>query len=75
MVGAGLVPAEVISVAPRGIPVPPTDVPFVTSRGEVVLTEGIGITMPCAMAALAARPSTTAAKIVRNLICALPSGI
>jgi hypothetical protein len=46
LVGAGLVPAELISVAPSGIPVLPTDVPFVMSSGEVVLTEGIGITMP-----------------------------
>jgi hypothetical protein len=74
LVGTGLVPDDVISVAPKGIPVPPTDAPFVASSGEVVLTEGVGITIPCATAALPARSSTTAAKIVRNLTCALPAG-
>ena len=72
LVGAGLVPADVISVAPKGIPVPPKDPPFVASSGEVVLTEGVGITIPCATAALAARYSTIAAKIVRNFTCRTP---
>jgi hypothetical protein len=46
--GAGLVPADEISVAPSGIPVPPTDVPLVTSSGEVMPTEGVGTTIICA---------------------------
>ena len=50
LIGAGLVPADVISVAPSGIPVPPTEVPLVTSSGEVVPIDGVGITMLCATA-------------------------
>jgi hypothetical protein len=48
--GAGLVPADVISVAPSGMPVPPTDAPLVTSSGEVALTDGVGMTATCATA-------------------------
>lgn len=55
--GAGLTPAELISVEPRGIPVPPTVVPLVMSSGEVMPIEGVGATIPpiCATAALQAR--------------------
>jgi len=51
LIGAGLTPADVISVAPNGIPVPPTEEPLVASRGEVVLTDGVGTTIICATAA------------------------
>jgi hypothetical protein len=50
LIGAGLVPADVISVAPSGMPVPPTAAPLLMSRGEVVPTDGVGITMLCATA-------------------------
>jgi hypothetical protein len=50
LAGAGLVPDDVISVAPRGIPVPPTDVPLLRSSGEVMPMDGVGMTIPCATA-------------------------
>jgi hypothetical protein len=40
-VGAGLSPAEVISVEPSGIPVGPTDVPGLTPSGEVAPSVGV----------------------------------
>jgi hypothetical protein len=64
--GAGLVPDDVISVAPKGIPVPPTEVPLVASSGEVVPMDGIGTTIPCATAMCPTRSIGTAAKIVWN---------
>jgi hypothetical protein len=52
LVGAGLTPVDVISVAPNGIPVLPTELPLVTSSGVVAPTDGVGMTMLCcAMAA------------------------
>ncbi len=39
--GAGLTPGEAISVAPNGIPVPPTDVVGPMPRGEVAPSEGV----------------------------------
>jgi hypothetical protein len=56
-----------ISVAPSGIPVPPTAVPLVTSRGEVVLTDGVGMTTPCAIAILLTRSIGSAAAITESL--------
>jgi hypothetical protein len=70
--GAGLIPAEVISVAPKGIPVPPTEVPLVVSSGEVVPTDGVGMTIVCAMAMCPARSSGTAARIIGNFTGILP---
>ena len=55
LIGTGLTPADMISVAPSGIPVPPTAEPLVASRGEVVLTDGVGTTVICATAAGLAR--------------------
>jgi hypothetical protein len=72
--GAGLVPADVISVAPRGIPVPPTDAPLLASRGEVVPMDGVGTTIPCAIAMCPARSIGTATRIIGNFTGVLPSG-
>jgi hypothetical protein len=66
LIGAGLTPADVISVAPSGIPVPPTDVPLVTSSGEVVPTDGVGMTTPCATAMLLMRIIGSAAAITKS---------
>ena len=43
--GTGLVPAEVISVAPSGIPVGETDEPDMLPSGEVAPIAGVGVTM------------------------------
>src|SRR4051812_10018338 len=45
--GAGLTPGEVISVAPNGMPVPPTGAPGTMPSGEVAESEGVGITAAC----------------------------
>jgi hypothetical protein len=45
--GAGLTPAEVISVAPNGMPVPPTGALGTMPSGEVAESEGVGITAAC----------------------------
>jgi hypothetical protein len=43
VVGAGLTPADVISVEPSGIPVEPTDPPGLIPSGEVLPSEGIAV--------------------------------
>jgi hypothetical protein len=45
--GAGLTPGEVISVAPNGMPVPPTGALGTKPSGEVAESEGVGITAAC----------------------------
>ena len=45
--GAGLTPGEVISVAPNGIPVPPTGALGTMPSGDVAESEGVGITAAC----------------------------
>lgn len=72
--GAGLVPDDVISVAPKGIPVPPTDAPLVASSGEVMPMDGIGTTIPCAAAMCPTRSIGTAAKIIWNFTGVLRPG-
>jgi hypothetical protein len=63
--GAGLTPAEVISVAPNGMPVPPTGAPGTMPSGEVAESEGVGITAACcAMAWL--QSSAEAVVIIRK---------
>jgi hypothetical protein len=63
--GAGLTPGEVISVAPNGMPVPPTGAPGTMPSGEVAESEGVGITPACcAMAGL--QSSAEAAVIIRK---------
>ncbi|WP_407181267.1 hypothetical protein [Bradyrhizobium sp. STM 3562] len=49
-VGAGLTPGEIISVAPSGIPLPPTGVVGSIPRGDVADSEGVGVTAICANA-------------------------
>jgi hypothetical protein len=75
LIGVGLTPGDVISVAPNGIPVPPTDEPLVMSSGDVALTDGVGTTMLCATAAWLARTIGTSAAIGKNLIVVLRSGL
>jgi hypothetical protein len=60
-VGAGLTPADVISVAPSGIPVGELVEPIVMPSGEVAPIMGVGTTVwsTCAMAML---PAKTAGK-------------
>ena len=45
--GAGLTPGEAISVAPNGMPVPPTGALGTMPSGEVAESEGVGITAAC----------------------------
>ncbi|MEH2591488.1 hypothetical protein V1273_005327 [Bradyrhizobium sp. AZCC 1721] len=45
--GAGLTPGEAISVAPKGMPVPPTGALGTMPSGDVAESEGIGITAAC----------------------------
>jgi hypothetical protein len=45
--GIGLTPAEVISVAPNGMPVPPTGALGTMPSGDVAESEGVGITAAC----------------------------
>jgi hypothetical protein len=45
--GAGLTPGEAISVAPNGMPVPPTGAPGTMPSGDVAESEGVGITPAC----------------------------
>jgi hypothetical protein len=46
-IGAGLTPGETISVAPNGMPVPPTGALGNMPNGEVAESEGVGITWAC----------------------------
>jgi hypothetical protein len=46
-IGAGLTPGEAISVAPNGMPVPPTGALGTMPSGEVAESEGVGITAAC----------------------------
>jgi hypothetical protein len=64
--GIGLTPGEAISVAPSGIPVPPTGVlPPPMPSGEVADIEGVGITAACCAKAWL-HMSAEAAAIVRK---------
>ena len=42
----GLTPGVASSVAPNGIPVPPTDAPGLLPSGEVIPSEGVVVTAP-----------------------------
>ena len=48
--GVGLTPGEAISVAPSGMPVPPTGALGTMPSGEVAESEGVGVTATCANA-------------------------
>jgi hypothetical protein len=75
--GSGLVPPEVISVAPSGMPVGDTDddEPDTLPSGEVAPIAGVGVTMAltCAAAGLHASITGRAAAINENLTGILPS--
>ena len=69
--GTGLIPADVISVEPSGIPVGETDeADDALPSGEVAPIVGVGATIPltCARATLAASSAGRAAAIGKNLI-------
>jgi hypothetical protein len=67
--GSGLVPADVISVAPRGIPAGPMGCPDMLLSGEVAPTAGVGSAMPptCACAVLLRRSAVSAAGMRKSL--------
>ena len=72
--GAGLIPADVISVEPSGIPVGETDEPAdALPSGEVAPIVGVGATIPvtCARAALPTSSAGRAIAIEENLIFTL----
>ena len=73
--GSGLVPAEVISVAPSGMPVGDTVVPDTPPSGEVPSIDGVGVTMAptWATAALHVRSNGKAAAINKDLTAVLLS--
>jgi hypothetical protein len=71
--GAGLIPGDAISVAPKGMPVGETVDPVVMPSGEVAPMLGVGLTIPltCALAALqttsAGRTAAINAALTRDL--------
>ena len=67
--GSGLVPADVISVAPRGIPVGPIGCPDTLLSGEVAPIMGVGSTVPptCATAVLQRRSAVRATGMRNSL--------
>jgi len=46
-IGIGLTPPDAISVAPNGMPVPPTGALGTMPSGEVAESDGVGITAAC----------------------------
>lgn len=71
--GSGLVPADVISVAPSGIPVGPMGEPDTLLSGDVAPMVGVGATMPpiCATATLHPRSGARVAAISKTLTAIL----
>ena len=65
MTGIGLTPPDPISVAPSGIPVPPTGALGTMPSGEVDESEGVGITAACCAKAWP-HSKTEAAVIIRK---------
>jgi len=63
--GAGLTPGDAISVAPNGMPVPPTGALGTMPSGEVAESEGVGITAACCAKA-GPHSSAEAAVIIRK---------
>jgi hypothetical protein len=51
-VGAGLIPGDASSVAPRGMPVGETVEPVPRPSGDVAPMLGVGVAAPCATATL-----------------------
>jgi hypothetical protein len=73
-VGAGLMPADVISVEPNGIPVGELVEPIVMPSGEVAPIVGVGVTVSsiCAVAALQTISAGKTAAIIASLDFVLP---
>jgi hypothetical protein len=63
--GIGLTPGEVISVAPNGMPLPPTGALGTMPSGDVTESEGVGITVACCAKAWL-HSSTEAVVIIRK---------
>jgi hypothetical protein len=70
LVGAGLTPGDVISVAPIGIPVGELAEPIAMPSGEVAPMVGVGVAIPstCALATLQTKSAGTIAAINKDLI-------
>jgi hypothetical protein len=73
-VGAGLTPADEISVEPNGIPVGELAEPIVMPSGEVAPIVGVGVTVSsiCAVAALQTISAGKTAAIIASLDFVLP---
>jgi hypothetical protein len=72
--GAGLTPGEAISVAPKGMPVPPTGALGTMPSGDVAESEGVGITAACCAKA-GPHSKTEAAVIIRKRFMLLSSTV
>jgi len=70
--GAGLTPGDAISVAPNGMPVPPTGALGTMPSGEVAESEGVGITAACCAKAWL-HSSAEAVVIIRKRFMVLSS--
>jgi hypothetical protein len=70
--GAGLTPGDAISVAPKGMPVPPTGALGTMPSGEVAESEGVGITAACCAKA-GPHSSAMAVVIIRKRFMLLSS--
>jgi hypothetical protein len=70
--GAGLTPGDAISVAPNGMPVPPTGALGTMPSGEVAESEGVGITAACCAKA-GPHSSAEAVVIIRKRFMVLSS--
>jgi hypothetical protein len=72
--GAGLIPADVISVEPNGTPVGELVEPIVMPSGEVAPIVGVGVTVSsiCAIAALQTISAGMTAAIIASLAFVLP---
>jgi hypothetical protein len=66
-IGIGLTPPDAISVAPNGMPVPPTGALGTMPSGEVAESEGVGITAACCAKAWP-HSKTEAAVIIRKRV-------
>jgi hypothetical protein len=73
-VGTGLTPGDAISVAPSGMPVPPTGALGTMPSGEVTASEGVGITAACCAKAWP-HSKVEAAVIIRKRFMLLSSAV
>jgi len=74
MTGIGLTPPDAISVAPSGIPVPPTGALGTMPSGEVDESEGVGITAACCAKAWPHSKTEAAVIIRKHFMCFSGSG-